>query len=111
LFTRLCLELLRFWTLLGKTGKICVGTWVAGRSSLNKSAMQNAHQRSHQGFDRVQELLLALRVGDELRASDAARMTGLSASTCRTVLEGLKRAGLMTHAGDDKFVRRTLDVL
>ena len=24
---------------------------------------------------------------------------------CRSVLEGLKRAGLMTHQGDDRFVR------
>jgi hypothetical protein len=72
--------------------------------------MQDSHQTVHAGFDRFQELLLAMRVGDELRASDAARLTGLSHDVCRSVLEGLKRAGLMTHQGEDRFVRKTLEV-
>ena len=62
------------------------------------------------GFDRLQELLLAMRAGDEMCASDAARLTGLSREVCRSVFEGLKRAGLMTHGGDDRFIRKTLDV-
>lgn len=73
--------------------------------------MAQTHQRVHDGFDRFQELLLAMRAGDELRASDAARLTGLSQDVCRSVLDGLKRAGLMTHQGDDRFVRKTLDVM
>jgi len=77
---------------------------------LSRIAMQHSHQTVHAGFDRFQELLLAMRVGDELRASDAARLTGLSHDVCRSVLEGLKRAGLMTHQGDDRFIRKTLDV-
>jgi DNA-binding IscR family transcriptional regulator len=56
-------------------------------------------------------MLLAMRAGDEICASDAAQLTGLSRDVCRSVLEGLKRAGLMTHQGDDRFVRKTLDVL
>jgi DNA-binding IclR family transcriptional regulator len=73
--------------------------------------MAQTHQRVHDGFDRFQELLLAMRAGDELRASDAARLTGLSQDVCLSVLDGLKRAGLMTHQGDDRFVRKTLDVM
>jgi DNA-binding IclR family transcriptional regulator len=69
------------------------------------------HERVHAGFDRFQELLLAMRAGDEICASDAARLTGLSRDVCRSVLDGLMRAGLMTHQGDDRFVRKTLDVL
>ncbi len=65
----------------------------------------------HAAFDRFQDLLLAMRAGDELRASEAARLTGLSNDVCRSVLEGLQRAGLMTHRGEDLFVRKTLDVL
>jgi hypothetical protein len=77
--------------------------------AITSIAMQHPHQTVHAGFDRFQELLLAMRVGDELRASDAARLTGLSHDVCRSVLEGLKRAGLMTHQGEDRFVRKTLD--
>jgi len=73
--------------------------------------MQHSHQSVQSGFDRFQDLLLAMRAGDELRASEAARITGLSDDVCRSVLEGLKRAGLMTHQGDDRFVRKTLEVL
>ena len=82
---------------------------VAALGFITWTAMQ--HQTVHAGFDRFQEILLAMRVGDELRPSDAARLTGLSHDVCRSVLEGLKRAGLMTHEGDDRFVRKTLDVL
>ena len=56
-------------------------------------------------FDRLQKLLLTLRTGDGLGARDAARLTGLAESTCRTVLEGLAKAGLMSHDGQDRFVR------
>jgi hypothetical protein len=74
--------------------------------------MDQTHRQSvHEGFDRLQQLLLGMRVGDEMRASEAARATGLSDEVCRSVFDGLRRAGLMTHAGDDRFVRRTLDVI
>jgi hypothetical protein len=65
------------------------------------------------GFDRFQQLLLDMHVGDELRPGDAAHQTGLSTDVCREVLLGLERAGLMTReAGDDNdcFVRRRLEL-
>lgn len=65
------------------------------------------------GFDRFQRLLLAMDAGDEVRVVEAADRTGLAPETCRAVLEGLARAGLMAHEAedDDCFVRRHLDVL
>jgi len=65
----------------------------------------------NEGFDRLQRLLLAMNVGDTLRPFDAAEETGLTADVCRAVLQGLERAGLMTHEQEDCFIRRTLDVL
>jgi hypothetical protein len=62
-----------------------------------------------EGFDRLQDMLLALRVGDELRVSEAARASGLSERVCLAMLEGLERAGLMTRAEPERFVRRRLD--
>jgi DNA-binding IclR family transcriptional regulator len=67
--------------------------------------------KANEAFDRLQQLLLTMRVGDDLRAGDAAHATGLSEHLCRAVLEGLTRAGLMTQAEDDRFVRCTLDLL
>jgi DNA-binding IclR family transcriptional regulator len=64
-----------------------------------------------EGFDRLQELLLALHVGDELRVSEAARTSGLSEHVCLAMLEGLERAGLMKQAEPDRFVRRRLDFI
>lgn len=56
-------------------------------------------------FDRLQRLLLAMREGDEVAAREAARLTGLAEPTCRAVLDGLARAGLLSHRTDDRFVR------
>ncbi len=56
-------------------------------------------------FERLQRLLLAMQTGDELAAHEAARLTGLAEPTCRTVLEKLTRAGLMSRADGDRFVR------
>ena len=64
-----------------------------------------------EGFDRLQELLLALNVGDELRVSEVTRASGLSEHVCRAVLEGLERAGLMTQPEPERFVRRRLELL
>ena len=63
----------------------------------------------NEGFDRLQRRLVALSVGEEIRASDAAAETGLSEEVCRAVLCGLERAGLMTHRDEDLFERRPLD--
>ena len=65
----------------------------------------------NEGFDRLQRKIVALGVGDEIRASDAAAETGLSEEVCRAVLCGLERAGLMTHHDKDVFERRPLDLM
>jgi len=65
----------------------------------------------NEGFERLQRLLLAMEVGDDLAVSDAVQVSGLTQHTCLAVLEGLTRAGLMTHEADDRFTRRALDVM
>lgn len=67
--------------------------------------MEHSNDPLNDAFDRLQRLLLAMRAGDELVTRDAARLTGLAEPTCRTVLEKLTRAGLMTQAEGDRFVR------
>jgi hypothetical protein len=64
-----------------------------------------------EGFDRLERLLLSMRAGDNLTVRDAATATGLTTAICQAVLERLARAGLMAHAADDRFVRKTLDLL
>ena len=64
-----------------------------------------------EGFNRLQQLLLDLRTGDDVRAAEMAEATGLSEATCLAVLQGLERAGLMEHGEGDRFVRRTLDLM
>src|SRR5262245_37063441 len=85
-----------------------------GCSSMIASVQMNPTSVSvHDGFDRLQQLLLALHVGDELRPGDAAEQTGLSVDVCREVLLGLERAGLMKRAKTDehdRFVRRRLEL-
>ena len=63
----------------------------------------------NEGFDRLERLLLAMQAGDELCPPDAARATGLSEGTCRAMLVGLERAGLMARRDTDLFVRQTRD--
>ena len=58
-----------------------------------------------EGFDRLQEILVAMRPGDTLVVADASQLSGLTEHLCRAVLEGLVRAGLMNHTGTDVFVR------
>jgi hypothetical protein len=61
------------------------------------------------GFDRLQQLLLAMHIGDELGPGEAADETGLSPELCLAVFVGLERAGLMARRDNDRFVRRTLE--
>lgn len=67
--------------------------------------MTERNARPNDAFDRLQHLLLEMNAGDELGPRDAARLTGLAEPTCRSVLEGLARAGLMAREGQDRFVR------
>ncbi len=68
-------------------------------------------RKSDEGFDRLQTLLLNMRVGDALCVDEAVRASGLSEDTCRTALEALERVGLMNRDTDRRFVRRPLDLL
>jgi hypothetical protein len=61
------------------------------------------------GLDRLQQLLLKMRAGDEVVPPEAARATGLSEDVCRKVLERLANVGLMEREREDSFVRRPLD--
>jgi len=61
----------------------------------------------NEAFDRLERHLLAMAIGDELWSTDAAKISGLDEDTCRAVLQGLTRAGLMAHDGDNRFIRRT----
>jgi hypothetical protein len=71
--------------------------------------MTDRKESVSQGFDRLQDLLLAMHAGDEVWSADAARASGLAEHLCQTVLESLTRAGLMTRESDGRFVRRSLD--
>jgi DNA-binding IclR family transcriptional regulator len=53
--------------------------------------------------------LEALTPGDEIHLAAAARDTGLSPSTCETVLDALTRVDLFTRVGDHTFVRRRME--
>jgi hypothetical protein len=77
---------------------------LAGHPAL---AMRYPTENLDDGLDRLQQLLLGLRNGEALACAEAARTCGLSEQNCRKVLEGLTRAGLMSHEADGRFVRRT----
>ena len=61
--------------------------------------------KTDDGFDRFQQILLQMNVGEQLRPDEAAKHTGLTEDTCRAVLRGLERAGLMTLGRDEHYVR------
>jgi DNA-binding IclR family transcriptional regulator len=69
--------------------------------------MSNTNEPVNDAFDRLQHLLLSMRAGDQLATHEASRLTGLAETTCRSVLEGLAKAGLMSHEGGDRFIRVT----
>jgi hypothetical protein len=60
------------------------------------------------GWDRLQDLLEALRPGDELHIGDAVQRSGLDPRTCESVLESLAGMNFFTRSGDHVFVRRPL---
>jgi hypothetical protein len=72
--------------------------------------MDKTKKSVQEGFDRLQLVLFDMVPGDELRPKDASRICGLSEGVCRSVFEGLERAGMMTHEHGDRFVRKTLDL-
>jgi hypothetical protein len=60
------------------------------------------------GLDKLQDLLLAMVVGDELSLPQAVKISGLPARQCEAVLEALARAGLMIRSPGDAYVRKRL---
>ena len=61
------------------------------------------------GLDKLQQLLLAMRDGDEISVPHATRISGLQATQCEVVLEALTRAGLLIRLQGDAYIRRHLD--
>src|SRR3954466_11874234 len=74
------------------------------------SAMAPMSLSVNEGFDRLQRMLLAMGIGDQVRPGDASDESGLSPEICLAVLVGLERAGLMSRGDEDRFVRRRLDL-
>jgi hypothetical protein len=70
----------------------------------------NMKQSIQDGFDRFQQLLFDMQPGDESTPKEASYSCGLSEDVCRSVFEGLERAGMMTHGHGDRFIRKTLDL-
>ncbi len=60
------------------------------------------------GLDKLQTLLLEMVDGDELSLPHATHISGLEAEQCEAVLDALTRAGLMSRAASDTYVRRHL---
>lgn len=60
-----------------------------------------------EGFDRLQRVLVQMREGDAMMLSEAIRISGLPERICSGLLEGLARAGHMSHEPDGRFVRRS----
>lgn len=76
------------------------------------SAIMNYLDESvNEGVDRLQRLLLAMHNGDKVLPCEVAQFSGPREQLCRAVLEGLTRAGLMSHDQDDRFVLRPLNVM
>jgi hypothetical protein len=57
------------------------------------------------GLDKLQDLLLALKEGDDVTLSHAVAVSGLQPPQCEAVLEALVRAGLMMRAAGEIYVR------
>lgn len=60
------------------------------------------------GLDKLQALLLEMAAGDEVSLPYAIHISGLEAAQCEAVLDELTRAGLMSRAASDTYVRRHL---
>ena len=58
------------------------------------------------GWDRLQDLLEALRPGDELHIGDAVQRSGLDPRTCESVLDALASMEFFQRTGEHVFIRR-----
>jgi hypothetical protein len=57
------------------------------------------------GLDKLQELVLAMAIGDEVSPRRAAEISGLDPLDCESMLDALVRAGLMIRLQHDAYVR------
>lgn len=64
--------------------------------------------RTDDGFDRLQALMLNLRAGDVVSVDEAVRISGLSEQFCSAALEALAHVGLLVRESDSRFVRQAL---
>jgi predicted transcriptional regulator of viral defense system len=64
--------------------------------------------QSGTGWDRLNDLLVAIKPGDMITPDNLVGQTGLSPEMVRTVLEALTRAGLFERTEMGVFIRRSL---
>jgi DNA-binding GntR family transcriptional regulator len=60
------------------------------------------------GWDRLHDILLNIKPGDEITPNDLVDQTGLSPEMVRTVLEALTRAELFEKNETGVYIRRSL---
>ncbi len=70
----------------------------------------NRSRSVNEGFDKLQEFLLAMTPGDEVSVAHAVEISGLDPSQCDEVLSALLRAGLMMRLQQGAYVRCRLKV-
>jgi hypothetical protein len=87
-----------------ESGENC-GTPLASSAGIRKGADMASSRAIDEGFDRLQEYLLAMTPGDQISVSRAAEISGLEKAQCDTVLNALLQAGLMMRLQHDAFVR------
>jgi hypothetical protein len=85
------------------------GTAVALDSPSPITGEGSLTERMQTSWDRLQSLLESLVPGEEVHLAAASRQTGLSPTTCETVLDHLSRIALFTRVGDHTFVRTRMD--
>jgi hypothetical protein len=56
-------------------------------------------------WDRLQDVLLAIKPGEKITIDALVGDTGLQPQTLRTILDGLTRAELFQHLDDGAFLR------
>jgi hypothetical protein len=81
------------------------GTPLASSGAIRKGAGMRSSQAIDEGFDRLQEYLLAMTPGDQISVSLAVEVSGLETAQCDAVLNALLQAGLMMRLQHDAFVR------
>jgi DNA-binding IclR family transcriptional regulator len=63
--------------------------------------------RSGESWDRLHDVLVAIKPGDSITPDVLVSLTGLSPEMAHTVLESLARTGLFQQTDDGEFIRRS----